>query len=161
MSYLTLFQTNSSIENNELPFGLNSSSQFFQTNSSIENNELPFGLNSYSDINQSNSSIENNELPFGLNSCSDINQSNSSIENNELSFGLNSYSDINQSNYEPQLSNELLSIENSNPLTGNINFGINYNNELQEVFINNQNIDLDNNDIPGRSIELIEIKILI
>ena len=78
MSYLTLFQTNSSIENNELPFGLNSSSQFFQTNSSIENNELPFGLNSYSDINQSN--------------------------------------------YEPQLSNELLLIKNSNALTGNINF---------------------------------------
>ena len=132
MSNLNLFQTNSSIENNELPFGLNSSSEFFQTNSSIENNELPFGLNSYSDINQSNSSIENNGLPFLMNS------------NNE--------------NYEPQLSNELLSIENSNALTGNINFGINYDNELQEVFINNQNIDLNNNDISGRSIEHIKIK---
>ena len=90
---------------------------------------------------------------FNLN----LSQSYSSIENNGSLFGLNSSSE----NYEPQLSNELLSIENSNALTGNINFGINYDNELQEEFINNQNIDLDNNDIPGRSIELIEIKILI
>ena len=154
MSYLNLCQNYSSIENNEFPFGLNSSSEFFRTNSSIENNELPFGLNSSNEFFQTNSSIENNDLPFGLNSSNEFFQTNSSIENNELPFGLNSSC----KNYEPQLSNELLLIKNSNALTGNINFDINNDNALQEVFINNQNIDLDNKDILGRPIIHIEIK---
>ena len=74
-----------------------------------------------------------------------LSQSYSSIENNESLFGLNSSSE----NYEPQLLNELSSIENNISQTDNRNFDID--NALHKVFINNSNIDLDNDDSLGKN----------
>ena len=78
---------------------------------------------------------------FNLN----LSQSYSSIENNGSLFGLNSSSE----NYEPQLLNELSSIENNISQTDNRNFDID--NALHKVFINNPNIDLDNDDSLGKN----------
>ena len=79
-----------------------------------------------------------------------LSQNYSPLEINELPYELN-YSDI---NYKPQLSDELLLIENGNALTDNINIDIkkiNFNNAFHEVFANNHNIDSEDDDIWERN----------